>query len=81
MKISVKLFAQAKEIAGSEIVELELPEQARVSDLRTAIQERFPKMSSLAASLLIAVGNDYANDTDVIDGKTPVACFPPVSGG
>ena len=81
MRISVKLFARAKEIAGMDTVELELPEQARVSDLRTAIQERFPEMSSLAASLLIAVGNDYANDADILDGTATVACFPPVSGG
>jgi len=81
MKLDVKLFARAKQIAGSDSVCLELPESARVADIRTALAERFPEMASLVPSLLMAVGTDYADDSMPLDDASEVACFPPVSGG
>ncbi len=81
MKLDVKLFARAREMAGVERVELDVPDSARVADLRSALAERFPEMSPLASSLLFGVGTDYADDRMPLDGETEVACFPPVSGG
>jgi len=81
MKVDVQLFARAKEIAGSDRVCLDLPDSARVVDVRTALAARFPEMASLSSSLLIAVGTDYADDAVPLDDASQVACFPPVSGG
>lgn len=87
MTVKIKLFAKAKEIAGQEIVELTLPEKASVGDLRTALCEQFPIMASLVPHLLIAVNNEYADDSfklnhEITANESPqIACFPPVSGG
>ncbi|GAB4157488.1 MAG: hypothetical protein Tsb009_34580 [Planctomycetaceae bacterium] len=81
MKVNVKLFARAKDLANSDSVELELPESACVADLRQALKQAVPEIAPLASSLLIAIGNDYANDSTVLDPSKPLACFPPVSGG
>lgn len=81
MKLRVKLFAKARDLAGTGDVELELPAGARVRDLRAALCERFPEMRPLAPNLLVAMGNDYANDDAPLDPSAEVACFPPVSGG
>lgn len=81
MKLDVKLFARARDVAGSDRVELELPERARVSDLRIALVERFPELKPLAANLLVAVGTDYADESVGLCEGDDVACFPPVSGG
>jgi len=81
MKLDVKLFARAKEIAGSDCVRLELPESARVADVRSALADRFPEMAGLIPSLLMAVGTDYADDSMPLGDASEVACFPPVSGG
>ena len=81
MKLDVRLFAAAREIAGVDRVELDVPDSARVADLRSALAERFPEMRSFISSLLIGVGTDYADDRTPLDGKAEIACFPPVSGG
>lgn len=81
MKLEVKLFARARDVAGSETISVELPDESRVADLRSEIARQYPAMSSLATSLLVAVGTDYADETTVLSPEADVACFPPVSGG
>jgi molybdopterin converting factor small subunit len=81
MQIAVRLFAKARDIAGASVVELDLPDSARVADVRTALGERFPAMASLVQSLLVSVGTDYANDQTPLPDGAEIACFPPVSGG
>jgi len=81
MKLAVKLFARAKDLAGSGQVTIELPEPATVADVRAALTCAYPALAPLASSLLIAVGTDYANDQQVLTPASDVACFPPVSGG
>ena len=81
MKLDVKLFARARDLAGADSVEIELPDEAQVWDLRSALTDRVPELKPLAPSLLIAVGADYADDSVRIDPTAEVACFPPVSGG
>lgn len=81
MKLAVQLFARARDLAGRELVNLELDEGACVADLRTALAEQVPQLIPLAQGLLIAVGTHYADDHVTIDADDPIACFPPVSGG
>lgn len=81
MKTVVKLFARARDLAGSPTLELDLPEDATAADLRTLLGEQVPALQPLLSSLLIAVGNDYAAPTTRVVGRTDLAVFPPVSGG
>lgn len=81
MKTVLKLFARARDLAGSPMLELELPEAATAADLRVALGEQVPALQPILPSLLIAVGNDYASPTTRVAGRTDLAVFPPVSGG
>lgn len=81
MKVHVKLFARARDAAGSDQVTVELPEAAHISDLRTALATSYPKLAMLVPSLLVAVGTQYADERAVLDSRSEIACFPPVSGG
>ena len=81
MKIAVKLFARAKDLAGTGVVELDLPEQSRVAELRESLARRCPQLEPLLPHLLIAVNSDYARDDTLLPAGAEVACFPPVSGG
>jgi molybdopterin converting factor small subunit len=81
MKLEIKMFARARDLAGAETVEIDLPEQARVSDLRAALGETMPQLRPLLPSLHVAMGTDYATDDTPIDASLEIACFPPVSGG
>ena len=81
MRITVRLFARARDLAGTGRVELEVPIRASVADLKQSLGERFPQVSPLIGNLLVAVGTDYADDQTILNSDVEVACFPPVSGG
>jgi molybdopterin converting factor subunit 1 len=81
MKITVRLFARARDLAGLERVEFDISESACVADLKQSLAARFPQVAPLLPSLLVAVGTDYADDCTTLAPDAEVACFPPVSGG
>ena len=81
MKLSVRMFARARDLAGGPVVELELPDGARVSELRAALLLARPQLQPLAGSLHVAIGSEYAGDDAVVPVGAEVVCFPPVSGG
>ncbi len=81
MKQRVILFARARELAGNDHVEIEIPDSARVGDVRRELLAQTPALRSLAGNLLIAVNNSYASDELEVVPGAEIACFPPVSGG
>ena len=81
MKLSVQLFARARDLAGADRVEVELPVVASVGALRAALRDCVPALGAIADRLFVAVNNDYADDATVLKPGDEVACFPPVSGG
>jgi molybdopterin synthase sulfur carrier subunit len=81
MHIRVKLFAAARDLAGSESIEIELPAEATVADLRQALMERLPPARELLARSMFAINCDYAANDTRLAPQGEVACIPPVSGG
>ena len=81
LKLSVLLFAAAREAAGVDSVELDVPESATLANVRSALLRSVPKLAMRTGTLLWAVNNEYASDDRVLQASDVVACFPPVSGG
>ena len=82
MKITVQLFARARDLAGADHVELDLPATARVADLKRSLAEQCPRVSPLVPNLLVAIGTDYADDRTVLTQGIPQSrAFLRVSGG
>ena len=81
MNVRVRLFAVAKQIAGSDSIELELPDGASIADLRRQLGSRVPRLSGFVGQMMFAIGTQYADDGTTIPPNADVACIPPVSGG
>jgi len=79
--IKVRLFAVAKQLAGSETIELNLPVGATIADARRALSERVPALAPLMPNLMFALRCNYAADSARIEAGDELACIPPVSGG
>jgi len=79
--LSVKLFAKARDLAGSPIVQLSWSDGETVAALKQRLTERCPDLKPLVPRLLVAVNNNYAADDRTLKTTDEVACFPPVSGG
>lgn len=81
MRVTVKLFARAKDLAGTPRVELDLVDGSRVHDLKSRLAAECPALAPLVPNLLTAIGTEYAADDALLTMNSDVACFPPVSGG
>ena len=81
MKISVRLFAVARQLADSELVTLEVAGHATVKDLRMALVRQFPALEPLAEHLRFSLNTEYGREDDPVGEDDDVACIPPVSGG
>jgi molybdopterin synthase catalytic subunit len=81
MRVRVRLFARARELAGREEIEVELPPGCTAAGLRDEIARQAPALKEFVRSCSVAVGDDYAAGSDVIDASRQVALIPPVSGG
>jgi len=81
MKLCVKLFAVARQRVGRDTVEVQLPTEATVGNLRAAIIEQFPSLAEVLAHARLAVDSEYASDTSSLPLDAEVAVIPPVSGG
>ena len=74
MVVSVRLFAGLRERAGSDRVQVELPDGARVADLLAA-------MDVAPRSCVVAINREYADASALVSEADEVALVPPVSGG
>ena len=47
MKVNVRLFAAAKQIVGSESVQIDVPEPPTIAGLKSAIEKQIPELAGL----------------------------------
>jgi len=76
MKVRVRLFAMLRDRAGTDEVELDLPEGARVGDA-------LERLSDVAGGMrvVMAVNREYADAEAPLAAGDELALIPPVSGG
>jgi molybdopterin converting factor subunit 1 len=81
MIVSVRLFARARDLAGADVVRVELSDGATVADLRRRLAADYPALAGLLERSALAVDSDFAEDSRVLSVNVEVALLPPVSGG
>lgn len=81
MKLSVRLFAAAREAASAERVEIELPAGAKVDDVRVALAAAAPALAPLIDRSLLAVNAEYVDIQTQLNADDELTLIPPVSGG
>jgi molybdopterin synthase catalytic subunit len=82
MTVTVRLFAILRERAGSDSVEIELPEGATVDDAFARLAAA-PGLAELVERmpLRMAVNREYASASTPIFAGDELAVIPPISGG
>lgn len=78
---TVKLFAQARDAAGTPEIRYDFEPGAQLETLKTNLVEQFPELHRIVPHCTFAIDREYvAANAELIDGAE-VACIPPVSGG
>lgn len=81
MRLRVKLFAVAKDLAGTDALVVDVPDAATVADLQCAVVALHPALAKIVPHSLWAIGSDYVTPGTQLTDKSDVALIPPVSGG
>jgi MoaE-MoaD fusion protein len=76
MRVTVRLFAGLRERAGTNELELDLPDGARVRDALAEVEE-----IAAGVPLVMAVNREYADAEAPLAAGDELALIPPVSGG
>ena len=81
MELSVRFFALYRERAGCGLTSVEVSDGATVTDLVSAVRERFPRLAPPEVQIVVAVNEEYAEPETVLRPGDEICLIPPVSGG
>jgi molybdopterin converting factor subunit 1 len=81
MRVTVRLFARLRDIAGAGELSREVASGATIGDLWHELATEFPELAPYERSISSAVNADYARMDRVVGDGDEVAFLPPVSGG
>ncbi len=80
-KVNVFFFATLRDYVGAKSLQLEVPLDTTVGELKDLLIESHPRLSLARDTLMAAINREYAGDDQQIPLHAEVAFFPPVSGG
>jgi len=81
MRVTVRLFARLRDLAGAGELVRDLSAPATVQTVWRSLVADFPTLADYERTISVAVNAEYARmNADVTDGDE-VAFLPPVSGG
>jgi len=81
VRVTVRLFARLRDIAGTAELARDLPAGATIGDVWRQLAGEFPEIARYERSISTAINADYARMDQVIGEGDEIAFLPPVSGG
>jgi molybdopterin converting factor subunit 1 len=81
VRVTVRLFARLREIAGAGELTREIPPGATIGTVWRQLAGEFPALAPYERSVSSAVNLDYARMNQEIADGDEIAFLPPVSGG
>ena len=80
-KATILLFANLREKAGTNRIEIDIPESSSISDIKEILGEKYPALKPQMNHVIASVNQQFALDDEIITEDSEIAFFPPVSGG
>ena len=81
MRVTVKLFARLKDLAGAGELVREVPAPATVQTVWQSLTAEMPSLVEYENTMSVAVNAEYAKMAAAVRDGDEVAFLPPVSGG
>ncbi len=82
-QISILLFAQIREMVGSDCLSVCLPDPVTIGEAVAWLKERYPDIEATLGSCMFARNEEYCEDIEdiMLSNGDELAVIPPVSGG
>ena len=81
MRVTVRLFARLRDIAGAPELARDIAPGATIGSVWRELAREFPDLAAYERSISTAVNADYARMDHAVRDGDEVAFLPPVSGG
>jgi len=81
MRVTVRLFARLRDLAGSGELVREVPAPATIEQVWRGLVKDMPALSDYERTMSVALNTDYSRMTAAVQEGDEVAFLPPVSGG
>jgi molybdopterin converting factor subunit 1 len=81
MRVTVRLFARLRDIAGAAELVRDVPPGATIGSVWRDLAREFPDLANYERTISSAVNADYARMDRAIGDGDEIAFLPPVSGG
>ena len=81
MRVTVRLFARLRDLAGAGELVRDVPANATVEDVWHALTMEMPSLGEYQRTMSVAVNAEYARMAATVHDGDEVAFLPPVSGG
>jgi molybdopterin synthase sulfur carrier subunit len=81
MRVTIRLFARLRDLAGSGELVRDVPAPATVQTIWRELVAEMPGLGDYEKTMSVAVNADYARMSAPVNDGDEVAFLPPVSGG
>jgi MoaD family protein len=81
VKIQVQFYAQLRDLAGRQTLDVDLAEGTAVSDLLEQIYRKAPVLRSHDKSILVGAGVEFVDRKYRLKTGDEISIMPPVQGG
>jgi molybdopterin converting factor subunit 1 len=81
MRVTIRLFARLRDLAGSGELVRDVTQPATVESVWRALVDEMPDLRAYERTMSVAVNADYAKMSAKVHDGDEVAFLPPVSGG
>ncbi|KAL5776149.1 hypothetical protein ACOSP7_009075 [Xanthoceras sorbifolium] len=81
VQIKVVFFARARDLTRMTELPLELSSGSTTQDCLKKLVARFPSLEEILGSMVLALNEEYTNESIIIKDEDELALIPPISGG
>jgi molybdopterin converting factor subunit 1 len=81
MRVTVRLFARLRDLAGSGELVRDVAHPATVATVWRSLVDEMPGLGEYERTMSVAVNADYSKMSATVQDGDEVAFLPPVSGG
>ena len=81
MIVKIALFASARDIAGTDMLEFSVDQDATGADVKSELAARYPELIDIMDRSTWAVNHQYVDDSHRLIDNAEIGLIPPVSGG
>ena len=79
MKVTVRFFAQFREIIGEKQKDVEIEDGRTLHDIIFRLRNDYPDLKK--EKMIVSLNHKYAHPEEILEEDDEIAVFPPVSGG